>query len=112
MAAAVRCRPGIITICGGPGSAVHRSRIHLATGWLFALALRRIRDTHHLFARRRMSSAAGGERLDAPGVADERDHDGDAAGEEDSLRDVYAVRPQIQVAGDRPAAGKGGAEDL
>src|SRR5258708_25580326 len=62
--------------------------------------------------RARVPSAAGGERLYAPGVADERDHDGDAAGEEDALHDVHAVRPQIQVAGDRPAAGKGGAEHL
>src|SRR3989442_13834591 len=38
-------------------------------------------------ASARASSAAGGERLDASGVADERDHDGDAAGEEDALHD-------------------------
>src|SRR5262249_50478004 len=70
------------------------------------------RDAGRASPRARASSAAGGEGLDAPGVADERDHDGDAAGEEDALHDVHAVRPEIQVAGDRPAAGKGGAEHL
>src|SRR5260221_3564681 len=57
-------------------------------------------------------SAAGGERLYATGVADERDHDGDAADEEDALHHMHAVRAQIQVAGDRPATGEGGAENL
>src|SRR6266436_7452790 len=57
-------------------------------------------------------SAAGGERLYATGVADERDHDSDAADEEDALHHMHAVRAQIQVAGDRPATGEGGAENL
>src|SRR5260370_7133249 len=57
-------------------------------------------------------SAAGGERVYAMGVADERDHDGDAADEEDALHHMHAVRAQIQVAGDRPATGEGGAETL
>src|SRR5260370_26730177 len=57
-------------------------------------------------------STAGGERLYATGVADEGDHDGDAADEEDALHHMHAVRAQIQVAGDRPATGEGGAENL
>src|SRR5262245_38488032 len=57
-------------------------------------------------------SAAGGERLYATGVADEPGHDCDAAEEEDALHHVHAVRAQIHVAGDGPAAGKGGAEHL
>ena len=36
----------------------------------------------------------------------------DAADEEQALRDVLAVESQIQIAGDRPAAGKRGAEHL
>src|SRR5215468_10765972 len=71
-----------------------------------------LRRAERAALRAKASSAAGGEGLDASGVADERDHDGDAAGEEEALHDMHAVRPQIQVAGDRPAAGKGGAEDL
>src|SRR5512132_3199213 len=46
------------------------------------------RDAARASPRARASSAAGGEGLDASGVADERDHDGDAAGEEDALHDV------------------------
>jgi len=49
-------------------------------------------------------------RAYALGVADERYHDGDAAEEEDALHDVLAIDSQIQIAGNRPAAGKRGAE--
>ena len=35
----VRCRPGTVTVCGGPGSAVHRSA-------LMRYALHRVRDTN------------------------------------------------------------------
>jgi hypothetical protein len=44
----VRCRPGTVPVCGGPGSAVHHERT-LAQGTNFdgfhALVLHRIRDT-------------------------------------------------------------------
>src|SRR5262245_33915037 len=57
-------------------------------------------------------SAAGGERLHATRVADEGRHDGDAADEENALHHMHAIWAQIQVAGDGPTAGKGGAEHL
>src|SRR5260221_12856770 len=57
-------------------------------------------------------SAAGGERLYATGVADERDHDDDAADDEDALHHMSAERAQITVADVRPATGGGGAEKL
>src|SRR5262249_25085634 len=63
-------------------------------------------------ARAERRSAARGERLHAPRVADEGSHHGDAAQEENALRDMHAVRTQIQVAGDCPAAREGGAELL
>src|SRR5262245_45631554 len=46
--AAVRCRPGTFTVCGGPGSAAHheRSLNHIsALSSVLALVLHRIRDT-------------------------------------------------------------------
>src|SRR6266540_4945973 len=53
-------------------------------------------------------SALPGERLDALRGADEGDHDGDAAGEEQALHDVLAVGPEIEQVGERPAAREGG----
>ena len=41
-----------------------------------------------------------------------RDHDGDAAEEEDALQDVRAVAPRSKQVGERPAGGEGGAEHL
>src|SRR5450756_1942813 len=59
-----------------------------------------------------MRSALGEERLDRSGVAHERDHHGDAADEENGLKDMDAVDSELEQIGDRPAARKGGAEHL
>jgi len=45
--AAVRCRPGIVPVCGGPGSAVHHERNparRINLEFFHALALHRVRD--------------------------------------------------------------------
>src|SRR5262245_53878205 len=55
-------------------------------------------------------SRAGGERLDLHAVADEGRHDHDAAGEENAGEDVFAVEPDAEQVGERPAAGEGRAE--
>jgi hypothetical protein len=44
----MRCRPGIVPVRGGPGSAVHRYALHRYALYRYALhryALHRIRDT-------------------------------------------------------------------
>ena len=49
-------------------------------------------------ARRAASLSPRGERLDALRGADEGDHDGDAAGEEQALQDVLAVGRRVRAA--------------
>src|SRR5262249_16342761 len=61
---------------------------------------------------RTRASAARRERLDLLRVANERDHDGEPAQEEDALHDVHAVGAEIEKVGDRPAAGEGGTKHL
>src|SRR5260221_14614473 len=57
-------------------------------------------------------SAAGGERLYATAVADERDHDGYAGHAKDALRPAPRVLRQTQAAGDLPARSVDGSEDV
>src|SRR5262245_31183918 len=59
-----------------------------------------------------LRSAALEERLDLLRVTDERRHHRKADQEENSLRGVNPVRPEIQQSGDRPAAGEGRTEYL
>jgi hypothetical protein len=40
----VRCRPGTVTVCGGPGSAVHRGACARSARSADEAALHRIRD--------------------------------------------------------------------
>src|SRR5262249_27890319 len=63
---AVRCRPGTVTVCGGPRAAGPPSRALgfgvSGRGWR-ALALHRIRDTRAILARMRASGDPGGRLL-------------------------------------------------
>src|SRR3974390_2853440 len=59
-----------------------------------------------------LALAAPGEGLDAPRIAYECDHDRNTAEKEQPLHDEDAIGPEVEQVADRPAAGKGGAEDL
>ena len=62
------------------------------------------------FRRGARELSAAGERLDALSCADERDHDEDTDRKQNGLQDVRAGVVETEQDGERPAAGKGGAE--
>ena len=57
-------------------------------------------------------SGVRGERLDAPRIAHERNHDGDPAEKQEALHDVNTVRTEIEQVAERPARRECGAENL